>query len=335
MTMRLAISVLALLLMATGPAWAEPKVETVAGGLNNPSGLAIQPETGQVFVADSGAGRVIRVVDGKAEDVIVGFPQDVYGKGPMYNIGPLGLAFLGQDTLVVGGGGKPDGEELLRVYKVPEAGGEPLKAEDMVASFSLPALDGAPGEGNFYALAVNDDAIYVTCNGDDTKGWVSRAVRDGEGAVTGFERWLATKEATQVDAPVAATLSPRGELVVGQGGEVNIPRDSLLTFYSAKDGKMLLNLETDLFDITGLAYGPDGQLYATDFAWMAPGDGGLYQLIATNEDGEQGCEAKLITGLDKPSALAFGKDGELYVTVFGTAAEGSDEHPGKLVKIEM
>ena len=40
----------------------------------------------------------------------------------------------------------------------------------------------------------------------------------------------------------------------------------------------------------------------------------------------------LIAKLDKPTALAFGKDGELYVTTFGTAREGATTKPGKLIK---
>jgi DNA-binding beta-propeller fold protein YncE len=316
-----------------GSAHAAPTTETVLDGLDNPSGLAIQPETGHVFVSDSGAGRVIRVADGKAEDVIVGFPQDIYGKGPMYNIGPLGLAFLDQNTLVVGGGGKPDGEEMLRVYKIPAAGQAAINADQMSASYKLPATEEVKGEGNFYALAATDQAVFVTANGDDTKGWVARLQIGSDGKLGGYERFIATKEATEVDAPVAITISPRGEVVVGQMGEITIPEDGLLTFYNAKNGKMLLNLETGLYDITALSYSPKGQLYATDFAWMATEEGGLFQLIATNEGGEQGVNAKKILELDKPSAMAFGTGGELYITVFGTAEEGSDKKPGKLLKV--
>ena len=49
---------------------ADHHVETILDGLNNPCGVAIQPETGDVFVADSAAGKVVRVKDGKASDVI-------------------------------------------------------------------------------------------------------------------------------------------------------------------------------------------------------------------------------------------------------------------------
>ena len=85
------------------------KVTTVLTGLNNPSGIAIQPETGTVFIADSGNLQVVKLVDGKAEPAIIEFPKDVYGKGPKVNIGPLGLAFLDKNTLVVGGGAAAGG----------------------------------------------------------------------------------------------------------------------------------------------------------------------------------------------------------------------------------
>jgi sugar lactone lactonase YvrE len=298
------------------------KVETVLSDLDNPSGIAIQPETGTVFVSDSGASRIIKVVDGKAEPVITDFPVDVYGKGPKYNIGPLGLAFIDQNTLVVGDGSLPDGEEMLRVYDLKDQK-EAIKADKMKANYKLAATDDIKGEGNFYALAVTPDAIYVTCNGDDTKGWVSRAAYKGSD-VSGFERYLATKEATEVDAPVGITVSPRGELVVGQMGEINVPNDSLLTFYDPASKEKLLNLKTELHDITALAYSPRGQLYALDFAWADTKQGGLFQMLS---EGDKGMKTKKILELDKPTAMAFDSEGALYITVIG------EEKKGKLLKV--
>ncbi|MFO1066865.1 MAG: hypothetical protein U0892_23670 [Pirellulales bacterium] len=299
------------------------KVETIVEGLDNPAGLAIQPETGVVFVSESGASRVVKIVDGKAEPVVTDFPVDVYGKGPKYNIGPLGLLFINQNTLVVGGGDLPDGEEQLRVFDLKDLK-EPLKADKSKLSKTLAAEGDIKGEGNFYALAATPDAIYVTCNGDDTKGWVSKAtIKDGE--ITGYERYLATKEATEIDAPVGITISPRGELVVGQMGEITVPNDGLITFYDAASKEMLLNLKTNLHDITALAYSPRGQLYALDFAWADTKQGGLFQILA---DGDKGVKTKKIKELDKPTAMAFDAEGALYITVIG------EEKKGKLLKIE-
>ena len=311
----------------------DAKVEEVVGGLSNPCGVAIQPGTGQVFVSDSATGRVARVVDGKLQDVIAGSEKDVYGKGPFYDIGPLGLLFLDQNTLVVGDGGLKDGFEYLRAFTIPEAGKPVLDYEkDAKKSGPLEPAEGIVGEGNLYALAANKSAVYVTCNGDDTKGWIAKADIDGT-KLGKLERYIATKEQVEVDAPVGITISKEGHIVVGQMGEVNKPSDSLLTFYSAKTGQKILNLETGLHDIAGLAYSPKtGLLYAVDFAWIKPEDGGLFRLDSDNS----GTSVKVtkIASLDKPTALAFSSDGALYITVVGPKkADENAPKEGKLLKI--
>src|SRR5690606_19364298 len=73
----------------------EPKkpavtVKTLVTNLESPSGIAIQEGTGHVFVA-SRYGVYRYDAKGKTVDLeIAGYPTDVYGKGPKYNIGPLG-----------------------------------------------------------------------------------------------------------------------------------------------------------------------------------------------------------------------------------------------------
>ncbi|MEZ6109015.1 MAG: hypothetical protein R3B96_23785 [Pirellulaceae bacterium] len=303
--------------------------EVVIDGLYNPCGITVQPETGTLFVADSGNRRIVRIVDGAAQDVIVEFGKDVYGKGPMYDIGPLGIAFLDQETLVVGGGGAPDGEEALFVYKIPAAGEPAINAADAAASFTLAATDEIKGEGNFYGLAVTEDAIYVTCNGDDTKGWVSKADRNGT-EVGPFTRFLATKEATEVDAPVAITVSPEGHLAVGQMGEISVPGDGLLTFYRPEDGNMLANFALGLSDICGLAYSPKGQLFAVDFSWHDTTQGGLFQLIRDADDATKSTTRE-IAELDKPTAMVFGRRWQLVCHGDRDGRRRFDRSAGKVI----
>ena len=307
------------------------KIETIAEGLNNPCGVAIQPETGHVFVADSGGLRVVRVVGGSMEDVITDFPKDIYGTGPQYDVGPLGLAFLDKETLVVGGGGLVDGEELLRVYKVPDAGAPAIKASQMTDNFKLGPEGEVVGEGNFYAIAVTDTGLFVTCNGDDVKGWISKATRSGN-TLSDYKRTIATKEATGVDAPVGITVSPEGFLAVGQMGEITVPGDSLLTFYDEATGEMKGNFKTGLSDISAVAYSPQNRLYALDFSWHDTTKGGLFKLVRI-EGNSEACNAVEITKLDKPTAMVFDSQGNAYVTVIGTKEEGSEAQPGKLLKI--
>ncbi len=327
------------------------KVESILPGLDNPTGVAIQPETGDVFIAVSGGAKIVRynVKDNKAEDAITGFTLDEYGKGPVYKIGPLGLAFVDKNTLVVCDGGKVDEEELVYVFDVPEAGKSITVDEAKQKLGPLSKTDDSQAEGNYYALAITKDRLFTSANGDDTKGWIAMAdLKDGK--FEDFRRGIATKEATEVDAPVALAISPKGRLVVGQCGEVNVPGDSLLTWYSLPDGKLLMKLKTGLHDISGLAYGPtgaalgyegtdpvEGQLiYGVDFAWVKPEEGGLFRLDddgKKNDDPEKGVTVTRLATLDKPSALAFAADGTLYVTIFGSAKEGEEAKPGALLKV--
>ena len=336
--MKLSRSLLLIALLTVAPLLAaDPKVETVLEGLVNPCGVAIQPETGIVFVSDSGLGKIVRIVEGKVQDVITGSPKDVYGKGPKYEIGPLGIAFFDKNTLIVGDGGYVDGKEYVRVFTLPEAGKTlDYEKDAKTKAGPLEATEDLKPEGNFYGLAISKTAVYVTSNGDDTKGWVLRMTIEGT-KFGKLERWLATKEAVEVDAPVGIALSPRGEIVVGQMGEVNLPNDSQLTFYSASTGKKLLNLETKLFDITALAYHPkSGLLYATDFAWMEPKEAGLYRIDRGAKEGDAAVKVSKVVALEKPTAMAFAPDGTLYVTMIGApGAEETAAKTGKLVKITL
>ena len=144
-----------------------------------------------------------------------------------------------------------------------------------------------------------------------------------------LERFLPTKEAVGRDAPVAITVNSDRDLVIGQMGEVDVPGDSLLSIYDARTGQLKASYETGLHDITGLAYTPDGTLYATDFAWSDASQGGLFTLKVSGDV----CRATKLFGLDKPTAVAADDDGNLYVTMFGTAEDGSDSKPGQLLRI--
>ncbi len=309
------------------------KARPVATGLDNPTGIAVHPKTGDLYVATHPA--VLHIVpkkDGGVHPEIVGFGTDIYGKGPKYEIGPLGVAFWGRDKLVVGDGSRPDGEELVRIYKIPTSHPhEPLKETDALYTLG-PIKAGeksARGEGNFYGVAVGAGAIFVTCNGDDTKGWVAKANIKG-GAPEKLEPTIATKVATGVDAPVAITFSPEGDLVIGQMGEMTVPGDSLLTFYDPKTGELKKKFETGLSDIAGLAYHPKtGELYAVDFAWADTSQGGLFKLTV---DGEK-VKAEKILALDRPTALAFAKNGTLYVTVFGFGKKKTEGPRGAVLRI--
>ncbi|MFI4877002.1 MAG: hypothetical protein ACIALR_16735 [Blastopirellula sp. JB062] len=320
----------ACLLSAVSLGYSEVETEVVIDQLANPTGVAVHDESGDVYVAESAAGRVIRIEEGKAVDVVTQFSLDKYGMDPTYEIGPLGLAFLDQNHIVVSGGGKPDGEDLVTIYEF----GKETPADKPVQKLGpLPAKEKLKAEGNFYGVAVfkldNVDWIVTTSNGDDDKGWLAAAEKE-KAKFKPLTRHIATKEATQVDAPAAITVSPRQEAVVGQMGEIATPGDSLLTFYDVKQKTLLMSLPTGLSDIVGLAYSPKtGRLYAVDFSWHDPSQGGLFRIDAVRVDGKQAAKATKIVNLTKPTAIDFAKDGTLYITEFGEGEKG-----GRVLKIE-
>lgn len=308
-------------LIATSLQAAEPTV--VLSGLNNPAGVAVRPGSGEVFVAESGAGRVVMAKGKEAMAVVSGFPLDSYGKGPKFKIGPLGLAFVGGNQLVVGDGGSLDGEERVRVFELASPV-KPMSVYD--SSAKLGPIEPGPqtgrGEGNFYALAATASGVYVTANGDDTKGWVLKAPVSG-GKIGKLAPFIATKEAVKVDAPVGIAAM-KGKIYVGQMGEVASQPDSLLCIYDEKSGKLESKVELEeVFDICALAFSKSGKLYALDFNWPGTEKGSLIRIDLK----ASGAAVTKIAELDKPTALAFGPDGSLYVTVFGT-----DSASGKLLK---
>ncbi|TXT21316.1 MAG: hypothetical protein FD138_4075 [Planctomycetota bacterium] len=300
----------------------DAKPTTVLGGIDNPCGVAVQAATGHVFIAAHSGVHRLDPKSGKAHVEISGFPTDIYGKGPKYNIGPL----------------RPDGDELVRIYKVGKDAAhkdhEPIKEDAAVATLGpiKASEESAKGEGNFYGVASNGKSIFITCNGDDTKGWIAKSTASA-GKPGALKLSIATKVATEVDAPVPVIFSLDGkDLVVGQMGEVSTPPgDSLLSIYDPETGKLKKNYKTGLNDIAGLAYSPKTKkLYATDYSWSDPKAGGLFRL---DVDGDT-VKATKIASLDKPTALAFDKAGVLYVAVFGTVAEGSTKPAGSLLKFD-
>jgi DNA-binding beta-propeller fold protein YncE len=321
----------------------EPKIETnakkrvVADAFFNPCGVAVQPETGHVFV--SMVGRIVRVVPGEpaaVHDEITGFPTDTYGRGPVYQFGPLGLAFADKTTLIVGDGSLEDGKEIVRIYKV---GSQPLakdkvrQADDM-SSYSTPippGEDSVGGEGNYYGVAVKGATVFVTSNGDDTKGWICKLELNLKTSPPlTLVPFIKSKELTDTNAPTGATISPDGKLVVCQFGAVNAHPDSLLTFYDPATGKLDKKFTTGLRDLCGAAYSPKtGALYGVDFSWADHGKGGLFRLDISGDQ----LKAVKVADLVRPTALAFSPDGKLYVTVVGTDKE-KEKKTGQLLVFE-
>jgi hypothetical protein len=320
-------------------------VETVYTGLDSPCGLAVQPSTGSVFVSEIGAGQVVRFLPMELDKPVVaitGLPHGDSPQSPLNRAGPMGLAFLHQNLIVVGGGDLTDGKDAIHVFELPSdpASAKPLKLGDAKQSLEPIAAgkESSTGEGSFWGLAMSPSTLWITSQGDRGKGWILKADVVGN-SLENFKPAIPTKLALPVDNPMGiAVRNSRDFVVVGQVGKLDASRDSVLAFYHTRNGALMMTLPTQLYDVVGLAYSPkSNRLYAVDLAWGLPKEGALYRLDSTMIDGRAGVKAVKLASLDRPTALAFAADNTLYVTAMGNDAgdEKSVENTsrGVLVKV--
>ncbi|MCV7366525.1 gluconolaconase [Mycolicibacterium duvalii] len=130
-------------------------VETLATGLDAPVGVAIGPD-GAPLVAESGAGRVVRLGSG-AETVVDGLAQ------------PQGLTVLGERLYIVDAGAKNVVEFDLNTRQRTEiASGLPVGAPPGVQPKPLKGMPPFSGpQGPFAGITAGDDGtLYISADGD-------------------------------------------------------------------------------------------------------------------------------------------------------------------------
>lgn len=321
---------------AVAPAM-EPKLSSgrtivqIVDGLNHPTGLAIQPETSILYVADSGNRQVVRVSGDKAEPAITDFPSgnsvtDGANPASLSPGGPLSLLFLNRETLLVGCGAGVDGVATLRVYSLP-ADNAPLKADAAKSTLTLPSIESASPNGDFYALATSANSIYATCIGGPQESWIASATRN-DLEISALDRFINTQASVEVGNPAGATISPHGYLVVGQAGQSDAATDSLLVFYDTSTKQPLLKLPTGLYDVSSVAYSARKHLYVLDRAKANSSEAGLFRVLA-DKSGTTGMRADRVAWLPGPTAMVFDGEGALMVAVVGDGVSGQ----GKILKI--
>lgn len=321
---------------ATAQDAAEP-LTVAAGGLINPRGFAWDA-SGAMVVAEAGTGgettsdevppptgpyrggptaRVSRIEGGCPVIVAEGLPSAVSAGGE--TLGAADVALVGDRliALVAGGGtahGNPD--QPAGLYHLTDGGatlladvGSWLRANPVAAP---PPIDPDP-DGAWSALVgtPEGDAVWVVeRNGEQ----ILRVTLDGE-----ISRVV---DLSAMDmAPTALAVDDAGALHVGMFSPAPYAAGSASVLRVNADGSTE-PVWTGLTMVSGLAFGPDDVLYATEFS--SARDRPPFFVAATGRVVRQtgpDTSEEVLTQLNFPTATRFGPDGALYVSLPGVGAD--------------
>jgi hypothetical protein len=318
----------------------EIRVETVLSNLRGPSAVAVRQSPGadgyEIFVAEIGAGRIVRLHSDKpktSEEAITGFIASTDDDDFIRLPGSHGMLFLDANRLVVAGS-EGEGRPFVRLYELTDQE-KPRSAEQHEQQAS-PASDkeqSDDGIASFHGLArtlANDkvpDFLVVSALDDESSTTLWRVpVRSGTlGDLSPLSK------VPPGPAEMAIAVEPRGHIVVVRPAGRGDSAASRLEFVNPMDGRTVVQLPLELANVAGIAYSPrTGNLYAIGRSSSdAPRDG-IYRIDSNESSDAEGRSAiaTFVAEVERPTAMAFGPDGALYIV-----ALGRDRNGGKLHKI--
>ena len=326
-----------------GSAAAQSPSTVVMSGLDNPRGLAVAPN-GAVYVAEAGrggsgpclisaigeerchgaTGAVSRLWKGRQQRVVEGLDSHALPDGSSAS-GPNDIAFqgVGGGLVSVGLGGDEAWRDALgsshagTMLKVAASGRWKVVADVAAHEFATNPAGGAVDATPFGVLA-EAGASHVADAGANA---LLRVAADGR--VDTVAVFPPLPNPTPVGPPMVEAVptsvarGPDGALYVGQLTGFPFVQ-GLANVYRVVQGQAPQVHCSGFKAIMDIAFGPDGSLYvvenATGGLFFAPGTGQLSRVAPD-------CSREtVLVGLDRPTSVAVGRDGTVYVTNRGITA---------------
>jgi hypothetical protein len=318
--------------------------EVIATGLVNPRGLAFAPD-GTLYIAEAGrygpqrvrageghvsyrigrTARVLRVDSSGHLDVVVDHLPSVHWGDDTYGV--AGLAFIGQTLyLLLGTGGRDVGDPAYdnAVLRVTPDGQTELVADLTRYNLEQPPLarrldpEHTDVEGGVpFGFTALQGQLYATDGNQETVTEIS--------PVGTLRRLLEYPASNHVLTGIAP--GPDGALYVCEFGPAPHKPGSAKITRLTLDGQHS-DAWTGLQSAIGVAFDRAGAMYALEFSsgLRVPKTG---RLLRRRPDGSV---EVLASGLNFPTALVLGPDGNLYLAVSG---HRSEDGSGEIVRVSL